>query len=1240
MARLFLNSGETPATEYASENIFGTNSNETVKVAAAGKVVFDNSFNRGGDVINILGNAGTYTASISGSNIILTSAAGASITIPIGTVGTTINFADAAGRVLQSSATGVTLGGQNIALSGTTEVNDGFGSDSSFSLTGTTDNLTGTGGNDLFLARLTQTSLGSVANSLSSADVINGGAGTDTLQAVLVPEFFGGNGNNQIDIQPYLRGVENIELEARDLALGVSGTPAFTVWDGYYSYSISSQTIVFDAKDARDVVRIGSLNSDGDLVVENLNTLRSNGTARNTEDITVTVDHTDNFNTDGDASDTIVKFDDDYLLAGQSRTTSQANYWLLDEDSADYVNAPLANIERDGVTLTIDGTPVSIILPLAVANSPTTDTWEGYAAALQTRINQLIDSGTTILTGVTVVVDYDNPDQTFNDFGVQVTIPAISLIDAQGRVLVPTGFTTPEGATGGFDIYGRFDNDPSEAFDNPVSVNIELHKVGRAGEGGDVIVGGKAGDKGIEVFHVTVLGAGDNDPDGQLTKPSNVGTLASTGGALAEVYITTGAQFAAGDTYASLTIRNGFGDYIGLSPDDLRLVDADEFLGDLYLGTGYRVVDLDTLTAQGGGNVEFYGIITGDETNQPYSYTTGTGDDVVDLWLDGDGLDYAQSEVVVNTGSGDDLIEITTNLWNEEVVNQAILANIEVNAGAGNDTIRVNAGSRGNSFINGDAGNDVIYTDGNDTPTEYEDLAAWAFNYDNANAPSDDEDLQGVQVSTRFIGGATVTVALSGAGAGDKEDGGGVGSFGDADSVSNAYINGYEARAVIGNLINGRAYFGDQRDINAAILKAINDDPILNKLLVAEIKENNTLVVYSLTSGEFVQDDLEITISPLSYNAGIANAVLTEARAVSGNSALAAYQIWGDGLDNGALVTTDAYIGGPALSTGAAKIAPVGTDAAQTAWYAGLGVDNAYQLWSGDQSESETDNVINGGTGNDVIVLSTDSNDWGSNPPPFTVSTNNALLNGSSNETIVLEDLFGNDTIVNFSTANFGQAPTGSASFSYDSYNGDSGVDFLDFSDYLTSTQDLSDNTPPAGPDLGVSDELIPVTLETNGLDVQANEVSVIDQASAFVGTSTQTWAGLDKAVVERLFNGDDSLPVNDYGNLLAANFNADDEYGAVGTPVFTDELVNTAKSVLLIENAANLGEYKVFELSWNGNDSADTDGTLDGVVTATLVGSLDFGTSLVGLHEVNLVGSDSYNSLLELGFAGAGFVI
>ena len=112
MARLFLTSGQSFGTIGAglATDIFGTAGNETVNVAADGDAVFDPSFNGGGDTINIGGNAASYTASISGSNLVLTSAAGANITIPFGTTGLTINFNDAAGRVLKVSGGSVACG--------------------------------------------------------------------------------------------------------------------------------------------------------------------------------------------------------------------------------------------------------------------------------------------------------------------------------------------------------------------------------------------------------------------------------------------------------------------------------------------------------------------------------------------------------------------------------------------------------------------------------------------------------------------------------------------------------------------------------------------------------------------------------------------------------------------------------------------------------------------------------------------------------------------------------------------------------------------------------------------------------------------------------------------------------------------------------------------------------------------------------------------------------------------------
>jgi hypothetical protein len=77
------------------------------------------------------------------------------------------------------------------------------------------------------------------------------------------------------------------------------------------------------------------------------------------------------------------------------------------------------------------------------------------------------------------------------------------------------------------------------------------------------------------------------------------------------------------------------------------------------------------------------------------------------------------------------------------------------------------------------------------------------------------------------------------------------------------------------------------------------------------------------------------------------------------------------------------------------------------------------------------------------------------------------------------------------------------------------------------------------------------------------------------------------------------------------------------------DQVVDgNGKAIIMVENAGNDGEYKVFELTW---DASEGDG--DEGVSAVALGSLDFGDSLHDLSEVNLIGSDAHDILLANGF-------
>ncbi|MGC1504184.1 MAG: DUF4214 domain-containing protein, partial [Sulfitobacter sp.] len=680
------------------------------------------------------------------------------------------------------------------------------------SLTSSTDVLTGTADDDQFNAYIQQNPFaGGVSNSLSSADRLDGGAGNDSLYAELSKEFLGVSGENSqaTDIQPRIANIETISIEARD-----------DTQDG----ANADDTIIVDAKHITDHVEIGSTFSDGDLKIENVTTLTSGGAYRNTSDITVAMDHTDNFNSDGDASDLTVLFDNDYLLSGQS-SEGKAFYFILDEEAERLNNANrLDQIDVDGIRFDLvnaDGTTTD--MTISAPEAQTIGTHQGFVNALQADLQAKIASG-ALSAGTTLTLDPTIIDFTFLDDGTRSDdIPAIVLTSGDGSQIVPTGFSRVQEAIGEYDVYGRF-NAEFGVQDQPISIDIDLHKAGRGGDGGNLIIGGKTDDSqpgiadGIEVFNVDVLGAGGTAAG---AKPSSIGTLTSTGNELTTVNIETAAEFVSGTTHASLEVRDGF-NAVGSTVEngDLKLVNADAFLGDLYLGTSESIINLDTLTAQGGGNVTFNGMLDGLETNQAYSYTTAGGDDTVNLSVNGDALDFADSSINVSTGAGNDkvnvnfMFDVEANSNNQ--LNQAVLDNVTINTGAGNDVIDVDG--VGVAMINAGEGDDVVRSDGGVAS------AVWAFNFDNARADtqvgniggSAAEDLPGVQTSLAYLGNASITVTLSGAGLADLTAGGGVMAVDAAGAVQGS--DGYESTVSIDSLINGNTYYGDQRDINAAVI--------------------------------------------------------------------------------------------------------------------------------------------------------------------------------------------------------------------------------------------------------------------------------------------------------------------------------------------------------------------------------------------------------------------------------------
>ncbi len=89
-ARLVLN--QETVSVGGNVTVYGTLGSEAVSIAGGGQITFDPSFNKGGDTISLAKSASNYTAQRSGSSVLLKSSDN-TISIPVGTVGATVDFA-------------------------------------------------------------------------------------------------------------------------------------------------------------------------------------------------------------------------------------------------------------------------------------------------------------------------------------------------------------------------------------------------------------------------------------------------------------------------------------------------------------------------------------------------------------------------------------------------------------------------------------------------------------------------------------------------------------------------------------------------------------------------------------------------------------------------------------------------------------------------------------------------------------------------------------------------------------------------------------------------------------------------------------------------------------------------------------------------------------------------------------------------------------------------------------------
>ncbi|MBK1735071.1 hypothetical protein CKO15_07185 [Halorhodospira abdelmalekii] len=1140
-------------------------------------------------------------------------------------------------------------------------------------LTTDSDTLTGSLSNNYFDASLA-TEGGLAANTLNSGDSINGIAGDNTLFAQVMPETdvgaITGTGDGR-PIHPSTQNVQTLKFEAQD-----GGQ--------------RDQGVTINASDLLDVEHIGSYDSNASLVIQDLNTRDSDdGSKRYTDEITFRMDHTSNQNTAGGASDLKAYFDENYLIERVEGDLTEIYFEMMNTNAHRAGHDPLVSVfvrrmefDVNDVTVSVhefldgevyESTGENITTYRELVDALYTEDADGTpqgalpdalgAAGLER------DAAIARIGDEFSFFDGDTGETVVGDHQIVIeATPGNTVSHLNAELEVAQTQTRAEVNGERIDNWSRhervdFDEEPG---DQELKTTVELHKVGRGSDGGNVLIGGKsqsATSQGIPVFDVEVLGGDD--------KPSNIGWLGTTNSDLETVNIRSVDYDNRVDedgetTWADLTIRDGFspdvvdddgnpvvdddGNPVVAPQDSLERVDAREFEGNLTLGRNLttepatitdntditrNVQNLHNLYGNGASSTELFGTIDQDgsytyrnstddlevdlsnEGNIDFSLDTGGGDDVIKVnLLDGESVNALGTNFEIASSSGDNYVNVRMT----DGVSQATMAeleNLSIETGTGDDTVIVNG--RGTFDIDTGGGDDLVIiqsADRGDLGRNYSDrYEVEGFDAENGNG----------SLGEWTIGQTT-----------GAQDWGTSGQW-TADASARVLYNAKLTLTFAGieetvEIDTDDQFIATQVDINNAIKDAIDDNHELSQLLnYSDAEGNQALTIESLVGGE---NNLAIAIyqPQLVADADNLSEDLNEGRDVligGGDVSALRQGLIETGFrdsDSDHLEDADAIaartnhndfygaVDGDGVGDGGLRstiqYSHDNPDTGDNGYGDGNDIfgQNDYFDLSGGTSRTSRDDV----TGISEAVINAGG---GQN---VVVMHSNPL----SSNTLVIDDSMGaNDkvTVVNWHT----ESPE-----SVDNVN-QMGQHALDFSHFLTDEHDPSSDDNRDSADLvdpvtnvvnnnaeAFSDQSVDVT---NSANARANTVNVI----RFDGDEDDTFEDLDGSTLVRALNDADDDGDSNYGNLT----------GGLLTPDLdnVNPVDNTLNHIIMVESDRNEGEYKLFHvtstwdvdnnettnLSENGNDQFDTN--------VQELGTLDFGAAI----NVKLAGSELHKNYL-----------
>lgn len=894
-----------------------------------------------------------------------------------------------------------------------------------YDLTVGQDSLSGTIGNDTFNAFIFDNQ-----NTLQSGDRIDGGAGHDVLNADLGTSAL-------FAATPEIKNVEVIKFRAQANAT-----------DNGSNNVANAAAARIDAEriQAGDdgKLQLWSQDSRADLVIEDVRV--------NSNNVTIGMGNTDSGNVDMK-----VYFNDQYLKSEDATTTGTLNLQLIDtvgaltEAQGGHAD-PLYDNPYTGFKFTLDGKEYTVDFKAYNHNTDETPTYAELAAQIQAAINA---DATLSKLGLTVTLDgtFDAVVGIGDHKGTTVTGEKIVVTSSNGALSGGTWLASnglPEtNSTSATMSSDQVNSCPL------IKTNVALDNVGQVqwddahaaclpdesvfgSQAGDLVIGGMGTRGGVERFDVTV------------ERGSWLSSMSSTNNTLRMVTVKNGdtgndgvdagngmGQLFIGDTLQEGNAMTAWQDAPRLlSTDgltDVKTFDASAMGGTVNIGAQITSASYDKYLKDVDGVEDK----NNSATNGDFSYKTGTGNDTVNMAVDGRVAGDNDFRLNIETNAGNDLVNFSFNGFTaNQLANQMALNNVSIATGAGDDIVKF--WGDGAVKVDGGAGNDAIYVGQNGADHN----AVWVMNSNADHWAIYSDPMKGVQSLNNDVLSTAASFTYTGAVAGESLQ----------VTVS---FKGITVTANIGTMNAATGSFTAEQ-VNAAIISAINNDATLSKLLAATDGAGHSLLVESLIDGKMDAGDLTFNFAAVKadgtvgtdpttttldtaygatdnhfavYGQEVASASnFTEGGGstneeqhlvLDGSTAIAVGDTFSITID-GKVYTTEALAGndvaalvtalnaakdsaGTALST-VLNATNTGNDIKLT-WTDTTNHQNGTTLFkSGEHSGEATGtdigttshNTVIGGEGNDVLVLGAGAN-----------NVDHVVLSGN----------FGNDTVMNFATS-------------------------------------------------------------------------------------------------------------------------------------------------------------------------------------------------------------------------------